>query len=83
MMNQNEICETFNETFNTVDMLLANQIEILEIMLAEFDNYDDDELVSVSAGSLRGLCDTCIHLIAYICGDMERVKGYLERKNLI
>lgn len=75
--------KAYADASRTVSMLLDNQAEILGYMWDEIEKIPDDELVEISAGTLKSFIRTYNTTLSYLEGDMDKVKEYLQSKKLI
>ena len=75
--------EAYEAASRTVSMLLDNQAEILGYMWDEIEKVPDDELIEIPAGTLKSFIRTYNTTLSYLDGDMDKVKEYLQSKNLI
>ena len=57
--------------------------DYLDHLWQEVEQIPDTEEITLPAGTLKSLCRTCRALEAYIVGDMDGVRRYLEVKQLI
>ena len=75
--------KAYADASRTVSMLLDNQAEILGYMWDEIEKIPDDELVEISAGTLKSFIRTYNTTLSCLEGDMDKVKEYLQSKKLI
>ena len=57
--------------------------DYLEYLWDEVRQIPDDEEITLAAGTLKRFIETTLAFQAYVMNDIEKVRDYLQRKNLI
>lgn len=68
---------------NAIEQLNEVNFKNLEDMLLEIEALSNEESITLPADSLKQLCRSYIAAIAYITGNLEHVKQYLENNKLL
>ena len=57
--------------------------DYLEYLWDEIKQIPDDEEITLEAGTLKRFIETTMAFQAYVMNDIEKVRNYLQRKELI
>lgn len=57
--------------------------DYIEYLWDEVRQIPDDEEITLAAGTLKSFIETTLAFQAYVMNDIEKVRNYLQRKNLI
>jgi hypothetical protein len=85
-IKENKTMEKLNTALNHINEaydIMSAAGSPIEALWNEIENIPDDELVNVSAGTLKNLMRQHMAYGAYIMGNMDGVRQYLQMKNLI
>lgn len=78
------IVKAYDNACAIIDDLIANQDEMFYEMWEKCSkNIPDNEIIEIEAKNIKRLIETTFAMSAYISQDMDKVKDYLKRRQLI
>lgn len=66
-----------------IEQLNEVHFKAIEDMMLEIEAVSDEETITLPAGSLKQFLRSYTAALAYITGNLEYVKQYLENNNLL